>query len=174
MSINFILEKHLLVFNQWYIWDFFFFILLKWVNTNSFRGFFLGFFWGGIFVPIKCCKNYVEIRLVFQNTLLVCVYRLCYVRSITCHASPVKVVAVSSTLGDIASVSQKGPGSELMLHSINATLIARSVMLESSINCLSFSNAPEGQSVNILAGGMDNGVVRLAIKFFWNANLHFH
>lgn len=87
--------------------------------------------------------------------------RLCYVRSITCHASPVKVVAVSNTLGDIASVSQKGPGSELMLHSINATLIARSVMLESSINCLSFSNAPEGQSVNILAGGMDNGVVRL-------------
>lgn len=156
-------------------WEFFFFILLKWVNTNSFR-FFVGFFLGGgvIFVSIKCCINYVEIRPVFLNTLLVCIYRLCYVRSITCHASPVKVVAVSSTLGDIASVSQKGPGSELMLHSINTTLIARSVMLESSINCLSFSNAPEGQSVNILAGGMDNGVVRLAIKFFWNANLHFH
>lgn len=151
-------------------WEFFFFILLKWVNTNSFR-FFVVFFLGG---SIKCCINYVEIKPVFLNTLLVCVYRLCYVRSITCHASPVKVVAVSSTLGDIASVSQKGPGSELMLHSINATLIARSVMLESSINCLSFSNAPEGQSVNILAGGMDNGVVRLAIKFFWNANLHFH
>lgn len=156
-------------------WQFFFFILLKWVNTNSFRFFVVVFFLGGvIFVSIKCCINYVEIRPVFLNTLLVCVYRLCYVRSITCHASPVKVVAVSSTLGDIASVSQKGPGSELMLHSINATLIARSVMLESSINCLSFSNAPEGQSVNILAGGMDNGVVRLAIKFFWNANLHFH
>ncbi|XP_078313286.1 lysosomal-trafficking regulator-like isoform X5 [Crassostrea virginica] len=87
--------------------------------------------------------------------------RLCYVRSITCHKAPVKVVAISSTLGDIASVSRKGPGSQLMLHSINATLIAKSVSLDSSINCLSFSTAPEGQSVNILAGGMDNGVVRL-------------
>ncbi|XP_056022508.1 lysosomal-trafficking regulator-like isoform X3 [Ostrea edulis] len=87
--------------------------------------------------------------------------RLCYVRSITCHGSPVRVLAVSSTLGDIASVSQKGPGSQLMLHSINATPIAKNVTLESCINCLSFSTAPEGQSVNILAGGMDNGIVRL-------------
>lgn len=139
------------------------FVCCSGLSCLVFCCFFLG---GVIFVSIKCCINYVEIKPVFLNTLLVCVYRLCYVRSITCHASPVKVVAVSSTLGDIASVSQKGPGSELMLHSINATLIARSVMLESSINCLSFSNAPEGQSVNILAGGMDNGVVRLAIKFF--------
>lgn len=81
-------------------------------------------------------------------------------RSITCHGSPVRVLAVSSTLGDIASVSQKGPGSQLMLHSINATPIAKNVTLESCINCLSFSTAPEGQSVNILAGGMDNGIVR--------------
>ena len=87
-------------------------------------------------------------------------------RSITCHKAPVKVVAISSTLGDIASVSRKGPGSQLMLHSINATLIAKSVSLDSSINCLSFSTAPEGQSVNILAGGMDNGVVRSALSKF--------
>ncbi|XP_061172369.1 lysosomal-trafficking regulator-like isoform X2 [Saccostrea echinata] len=87
--------------------------------------------------------------------------RLCYVRSITSHLSPVRVVAISSTLGDIASVSQKGPGSQLMLHSINATPIAKSTTLESCINCLCFSTAPEGQSVNILAGGMDNGIIRL-------------
>ena len=35
-------------------------------------------------------------------------FRLSYVRSITSHKTEVKVVAVSDTLGDIASVSRHG------------------------------------------------------------------
>ena len=35
-------------------------------------------------------------------------YRLSYVRSITSHKTEVKVVAISDTLGDIASVSRHG------------------------------------------------------------------
>ena len=29
------------------------------------------------------------------------------------------------------------------------------------VNCLAFSNAPEGLSVNVIAGGLESGLVRL-------------
>ncbi|XP_064599745.1 lysosomal-trafficking regulator-like [Liolophura sinensis] len=86
--------------------------------------------------------------------------RLTYVNSITSHRSAIKCVAVSDTLGDIASVSDEGIGSSLQLHTVNGEPIL-STYCQQSINCVSFSSAAEGRSVNVIAGGLSSGVVRL-------------
>jgi len=50
-------------------------------------------------------------------------------------------------------------GSCLMLHTVNAQHIS-SVECEELILCLACSTAPEGRSVNVIAGGLSNGVIR--------------
>ena len=82
-------------------------------------------------------------------------------RSIEGHNQGVDVVAVSPTGGDIVSSCRKGLGSCLHLHSINAEQVAKYISQDHVITCLTFSSAPEGQSVNVIAGGLDNGVIRL-------------
>ncbi|XP_052767805.1 lysosomal-trafficking regulator-like isoform X2 [Mya arenaria] len=86
--------------------------------------------------------------------------RLSYVRSIRSHKSAVKALAISNTLGDIASVSSQGMGSQLVLHTINAEEVAM-VTCEDTINCLAYSGAPEGTSINVVAGGLSSGLIRL-------------
>ncbi|WAR10400.1 LYST-like protein [Mya arenaria] len=86
--------------------------------------------------------------------------RLSYVRSIRSHKSAVKALAISNTLGDIASVSSQGMGSQLFLHTINAEEVAM-VTCEDTINCLAYSGAPEGTSINVVAGGLSSGLIRL-------------
>ncbi|CAG2229564.1 LYST [Mytilus edulis] len=87
--------------------------------------------------------------------------RLSYVRSIEGHKYGVDVVAISPTAGDIASASRQGLGSCLQLHSINGEYIDMYTSQDHVINCLAFSTAPEGQSINVIAGGLDNGVIRI-------------
>lgn len=53
-----------------------------------------------------------------------------------------------------------GLGSCLQLHSINGEYIDMYTSQDHVINCLAFSTAPEGQSINVIAGGLDNGVIR--------------
>ncbi|KAK3604703.1 hypothetical protein CHS0354_008265 [Potamilus streckersoni] len=86
--------------------------------------------------------------------------RLSYVRSIEGHRSGVKVIAVSDTMGDIASISNCGMGSYLQLHTVNAEHVA-TVKCEDSINCLTFSGAPEGISINVIVGGLSSGIIRI-------------
>lgn len=50
-----------------------------------------------------------------------------------------------------------------MLHSVNASLLA-SAKSSKQIHCLAFSNASEGRSINIIAGGLSNGTIR-----FWSS-----
>ena len=47
-----------------------------------------------------------------------------------------------------------------MLHTINGQLIS-SVETEVAIQCLAFSTAPEGRSVNVLAAGLTNGRIKM-------------
>ncbi|XP_064622032.1 lysosomal-trafficking regulator-like isoform X2 [Lineus longissimus] len=86
--------------------------------------------------------------------------RLSYVRSITDHKTPIRQVCISDTLGDIASVSHKGIGSCLMIHTVNGHHIATK-QTDELINCLTYSTSPEGRSVNVVATGLSNGIVRL-------------
>ncbi|XP_046848177.1 lysosomal-trafficking regulator-like [Xenia sp. Carnegie-2017] len=90
--------------------------------------------------------------------------RLCYVCSLSEHPSPVSLVAISDTTGDIVTVCHKGNNrsSVLRLWSVNGREI-KSTSCQEKVNCVTFSRAPEGVSVNSLVAGLENGVVRL-----WN------
>uniref|UniRef100_A0A3P8U990 Lysosomal trafficking regulator n=1 Tax=Amphiprion percula TaxID=161767 RepID=A0A3P8U990_AMPPE len=86
--------------------------------------------------------------------------RLCYVQSLTGHKSPVTAVSASETTGDIATVcDSEGGGSDLRLWTVNGDLIGH-VHCREIICSVAFSNQPEGVSVNVIAGGLENGVVR--------------
>ncbi|XP_041350649.1 lysosomal-trafficking regulator-like isoform X2 [Gigantopelta aegis] len=90
--------------------------------------------------------------------------RLSYVLSITSHPKAVKTLAVSDTLGDLVSVSPRALGSFIQLHTINGKHVVSRKCDEFSINCLAYSTAPEGRSINVIAGGLSTGVIRL-----WNS-----
>lgn len=79
---------------------------------------------------------------------------------ISCVCFQVVYVAVSDTLGDIATVCyDKNKDCILRLHTINATLVS-TVTVPEQITALCFSTAPEGVSVNVIATGHSNGLIR--------------
>ncbi|XP_028844512.1 lysosomal-trafficking regulator isoform X1 [Denticeps clupeoides] len=113
----------------------------------------------GLFV----CKPYSVLISVSRDgtCILWDLNRLCYVQSLTGHKSPVNAVSASETTGDIATVCDSvGGGSDLRLWTVNGDLIGH-VHCREIICSVAFSNQPEGVSVNVIAGGLENGVVRL-------------
>ncbi|XP_043669052.1 lysosomal-trafficking regulator isoform X1 [Vespula pensylvanica] len=95
---------------------------------------------------------------------------LSYIRSIVCdYKYSIHLLSISETLGDIAvtyEIFNKADKkdlavqSELRVYTINARSVG-SVLSKSRITALCYSNAPEGVSVNVIATGLDNGVIRL-------------
>nr|XP_031829347.1 lysosomal-trafficking regulator isoform X2 [Nomia melanderi] len=94
---------------------------------------------------------------------------LTYVRSVSCEAQyPIRLLSISETLGDIAVTYEttktvenaSSSQSELKVFTINARAVG-SVLSRNKITALCYSNAPEGVSVNVIATGLDNGVIRL-------------
>ncbi|KAI1894637.1 hypothetical protein AGOR_G00117810 [Albula goreensis] len=109
------------------------------------------------------CKQYSILISVSQDgtCILWDLNRLCYVQSLTGHKNPVVAVSASETTGDIATVCDSvGGGSDLRLWTVNGDLIGH-VHSREIIYSVAFSNQPEGMSVNVIAGGLENGVVRL-------------
>lgn len=77
-------------------------------------------------------------------------------------------MSISETLGDIAVVYQVSnlvsdnavhTRSDLTVYTINARLVG-SVVSRTKITALCYSNAAEGVSVNVIATGLENGVIR--------------
>ncbi|KAF7992714.1 hypothetical protein HCN44_005058 [Aphidius gifuensis] len=96
---------------------------------------------------------------------------LTYVRSIDCHKShSISLLSISETLGDIAvtcdlsrqqnNTNNNDNRSELRVFTINARPVG-TVSSKRKITSLCYSNAPEGSSVNVIATGLDNGIIRL-------------
>ncbi|NXM69177.1 LYST regulator, partial [Serilophus lunatus] len=109
------------------------------------------------------CKPYsIMISVSRDGTCIIWdLNRLCYVQSLAGHKSPVTAVSASETTGDIATVCDSvGGGSDLRLWTVNGDLVGH-VHCRESICSVAFSNQPEGVSVNVIAGGLENGVVRL-------------
>ncbi|KAM5234906.1 lysosomal-trafficking regulator [Ctenodactylus gundi] len=109
------------------------------------------------------CKPYsVMISVSRDGTCIVWdLNRLCYVQSLAGHKSPVTAVSASETSGDIATVCDSaGGGSDLRLWTVNGDLVGH-VHCREIICSVAFSNQPEGVSINVIAGGLENGVVRL-------------
>ncbi|GIY61707.1 lysosomal-trafficking regulator [Caerostris darwini] len=94
--------------------------------------------------------------------------RLCYVRSLTGHENGVQLVTVSNTLGEIASSSSNGSESYLRVHTINGEVVGN-VKVPDVITALCYSSAPEGISVNLIATGLQSGIIRLWSS--WNLKL---
>ncbi|XP_030854756.1 lysosomal-trafficking regulator isoform X5 [Strongylocentrotus purpuratus] len=129
--------------------------------------------------PVTClyvCRPYSILVSASQDGTCIIwdLNRLCYVRSLkdeTKRGGSITAVAVSEVSGDIASASDVASAdvsmfltaagvSELTLWSINADLIGR-VFCHSRMLCLSFSTAPEGISINAIAAGCYDGIVRM-------------
>ncbi|XP_058165487.1 lysosomal-trafficking regulator isoform X2 [Dasypus novemcinctus] len=109
------------------------------------------------------CKPYsVMISVSRDGTCIIWdLNRLCYVQSLAGHKSPVMAVSASETTGDIATVCDSaGGGSDLRLWTVNGDLIGH-VHCREIICSVAFSNQPEGISINVIAGGLENGIVRL-------------
>ncbi|KAG7492927.1 hypothetical protein MATL_G00019380 [Megalops atlanticus] len=109
------------------------------------------------------CKPYSVLISVSKDgtCILWDLNRLCYVQSLTGHKNPVTSVSASEMTGDIATVCDSvGGGSDLRLWTVNGDLIGH-VHCREIICSVAFSNQPEGLSVNVIAGGLENGVVRL-------------
>uniref|UniRef100_A0A8C4N483 BEACH domain-containing protein n=1 Tax=Eptatretus burgeri TaxID=7764 RepID=A0A8C4N483_EPTBU len=117
---------------------------------------------GGI-AALHVCKPFSILVSASQDgtCILWDLNRLCYVQSLMDHKSPVNAISVSDTTGDIASACHSvGGGSDLRLWTVNGDLIGHMHSPE-AVCSLAFSNQPEGVSVNVIAGGLENGVVRL-------------
>uniref|UniRef100_A0A3Q2KXJ6 Lysosomal-trafficking regulator n=1 Tax=Equus caballus TaxID=9796 RepID=A0A3Q2KXJ6_HORSE len=109
------------------------------------------------------CKPYsIMISVSRDGTCIIWdLNRLCYVQSLAGHKSPVTAVSASETTGDIATVCDSaGGGSDLRLWTVNGDLVGH-VHCREIICSVAFSNQPEGVSINVIAGGLENGVVRL-------------
>ncbi|XP_006895440.1 PREDICTED: lysosomal-trafficking regulator [Elephantulus edwardii] len=109
------------------------------------------------------CKPYsILISVSKDGTCIIWdLNRLCYVQSLAGHKSPVTAVSASETTGDIATVCDSaGGGSDLRLWTVNGDLVGH-VHCREIICSVAFSNQPEGVSVNVIAGGLENGIVRL-------------
>lgn len=65
----------------------------------------------------------------------------------------------SSLNADVLCSLTVGGGSDLRLWTVNGDLVGH-VHCRESICSVAFSNQPEGVSVNVIAGGLENGVVR--------------
>uniref|UniRef100_A0A6Q2Z2Z3 Lysosomal trafficking regulator n=1 Tax=Esox lucius TaxID=8010 RepID=A0A6Q2Z2Z3_ESOLU len=112
---------------------------------------------------LQVCKPYSILISVSKDgtCILWDLNRLCYVQSLAGHKNPVTAVSASETTGDIATVCDSvGGGSDLRLWTVNGDLIGH-VHCREIICSVAFSNQPEGVSVNVIAGGLENGVVRL-------------
>ncbi|XP_033121073.1 lysosomal-trafficking regulator-like isoform X2 [Anneissia japonica] len=104
----------------------------------------------------------IMVTTSFDGTCIVWdLNRLCYVQSLSDHSGAVTTSAISNTLGDIATVAVQESGScSLHLWNINGNPIGR-IICEMSVLCVAFSDAPEGISVNCLAAGCSDGLIRL-------------
>ncbi|XP_077276800.1 lysosomal-trafficking regulator mauve isoform X2 [Temnothorax americanus] len=94
---------------------------------------------------------------------------LTYVRSIVCDQGyAVHLLCISETLGDVAATydiprsedNATNNQSELTVHTVNARAVG-SILSRRRVTALCYSNAPEGVSVNVVATGLDNGIIRL-------------
>lgn len=114
---------------------------------------------------IKVCKSYSILVSASEDGLCIIwdLNRLSYVRSIESHQRAVNTIAISETLGDIVTISHRDTGSSMHLHTVNAQLVAVH-NCEDKILCAAYSSAPEGRSINVIAGGLSSGIVRL-----WNS-----
>lgn len=104
--------------------------------------------------------------------------RLCYVNSLMNHEGPINCLAISPTLGDIATVcltrresqnrSKSSQQCLLYLWTINGRLV-KQIKSDVQILSLCYTSAPEGVYINVIITGMANGTIRFLSS--WDLSL---
>lgn len=91
-------------------------------------------------------------------------------RSIVCDQGyTIHLLCISETLGDVAITYEiprlennaTADRSELRVYTINARAVG-SISSKKRVTALCYSSAPEGISINVIATGLDNGIIRYA------------
>ena len=92
-----------------------------------------------------------------------------FIRSLTVSGA-VKNVAISETLGDVAIVSDSSDGSSscVTVFTINGDLIGKWTSPAAKVTAITYSNAPEGISVNCIAVGLSTGLIVLLDSWMIN------
>jgi len=112
---------------------------------------------------ICACRPYSIVVTGSKDSLVIVwdLNRLSYVRSLPKHESAISCLSVSRTSGNIATACDHGAnGSFIHLWTINARGVWKTTT-ESKVKCIDFSCAPEGVSVNVVAAGLENGIIRI-------------
>ncbi|XP_015795152.2 lysosomal-trafficking regulator isoform X2 [Tetranychus urticae] len=86
--------------------------------------------------------------------------KLFYIRTIASHSNEVLSIAISQTLGDIASLSHQQGVSLLKVNTINGSVVGE-IKTTEKITSMCYSSAPEGVSVNVLAVGFADGTIKM-------------
>ncbi|XP_074593895.1 lysosomal-trafficking regulator-like isoform X3 [Brevipalpus obovatus] len=115
--------------------------------------------------PVTCITINQEFNVIISGgqdgaCIMWDLNRLFYVRTIVEHPSDVKTIAISPTLGDIASLSDHEGISNLKVHTINGARIGE-ISSKEKITALCYSFSPEGISVNTLVVGYADGKIRM-------------
>lgn len=76
-----------------------------------------------------------------------------------CISETLGDVAVTYEIAELENTVASSNLSELRVYTINARPVG-SILSRRRITALCYSNAPEGVSVNVIATGLDNGVIR--------------
>ena len=91
-----------------------------------------------------------------------------FIRSLKVSGA-VKNVAISETLGDVAIVSDiDGTSSCVTVFTINGDLIGKWASSNAKVTAITYSNAPEGISVNCIAVGLSTGLIVLLDSWMIN------
>ena len=117
--------------------------------------------------PILCTMCFVH--PVLHHLLFTLCYTTCVIHLVLhhpCFAPCVLHHVMTSVSADVFMSPTAAGVSELTLWSINARLIGR-VFCHSRMMCVAFSNAPEGISVNAVAAGCQDGIIRWVEKASW-------
>jgi len=95
-----------------------------------------------------------------QTAIIWDLNRLCYIRSLAKHESAIECVSISDSTGDIATACNTDKKAYIHLWTINAKPIGQ-ISVSGHVNCLAFSNLPDGIAVNVIAAGFQDGSIRM-------------
>lgn len=104
-----------------------------------------------------CCQQ-ISLDLKYSTSFFF--FSLSYVRTYQQDNQTIYHLTSSETTGDIAYLSSSGCQWYLSYLTCNCDLIGCLTFAE-QLNCLCFTSAPEGRSVNVLLGGFENGLISM-------------
>lgn len=102
--------------------------------------------------------GYQSVSVQIFSDVIVSRFSLSYVRTFKQDNQTIYHLTSSDTTGDIAYLSSSGSQWHLTYLTCNCDLIGY-LTFPDQLNCLCFTSAPEGTSVNVLLGGFENGSI---------------